>query len=238
MLTLNNLSAHYPEQRQCFSLTAAPGTITALIGPSGAGKSTLLAMLGGFARVDGGELRLNGQDLHGLSPSARPVTTLFQDNNLFWHMNVYQNIAIGLHAGLKLTQSQQQQVRVVAEQVGIGNLLKRKPGQLSGGQQQRVGLARCLVRQRPVLLLDEPFSALDPALRFELLQLLREQTDRLGLIVLLVTHHPEEAARVADRIAYVHDGRILEQGDGALLSAPRTPELKTYLGQSNVRGEE
>ncbi|WP_107851786.1 thiamine ABC transporter ATP-binding protein [Oceanimonas marisflavi] len=238
MLTLNNLSAHYPEQRQCFSLTAAPGTITALIGPSGAGKSTLLAMLGGFARVDGGELHLNGQDLHGLSPSARPVTTLFQDNNLFWHMNVYQNIAIGLHAGLKLTPAQQQQVHAVAEQVGIGNLLKRKPGQLSGGQQQRVGLARCLVRQRPVLLLDEPFSALDPALRFELLQLLREQTDRLGLIVLLVTHHPEEAARVADRIAYVHDGRILEQGDGGLLSAPRTTELRAYLGTAAVRSEE
>ncbi|NHH99654.1 thiamine ABC transporter ATP-binding protein [Oceanimonas sp. MB9] len=238
MLTLNNLSARYPEQRQCFSLTAAPGTITALIGPSGAGKSTLLAMLGGFARVDEGELSLNGQDLHDLAPADRPMTTLFQDNNLFWHMSVYQNIAIGLHAGLKLTQSQQQQVHEVAKQVGIGDLLKRKPAQLSGGQQQRVGLARCLVRRRPVLLLDEPFSALDPALRFELLQLLREQTDQLGLIVLLVTHHPEEAARVADHIAYVHDGRIIEQGDGALLLAPRTSELKAYLGRSAEREEE
>ncbi|WMC10940.1 thiamine ABC transporter ATP-binding protein [Oceanimonas pelagia] len=238
MLTLTNLSAHYPEQRLCFSLSAAPGTITALLGPSGAGKSTLLAMIGGFAGIDSGSLTLSGRELLSLPPAERPLTTLFQDNNLFWHMTVYQNIAIGLDAGLRLNDDQQQQVRQVAAQLNITQLLKRKPAQLSGGQQQRVGLARCLVRNRPVLLLDEPFSALDPALRFELLQLLREQTTRLGLIVLLVTHHPEEAARVADRIAYVHDGRILEQGDRALLLAPRTPELKAYLGMCTGKGKE
>lgn len=238
MLTLNKLSAHYPEQSQCFSLTAAPGTITALIGPSGAGKSTLLAMLGGFAKTDSGSLSLDGVDLLPLSPAERPMTTLFQDNNLFWHMSVQQNIAIGLDPGLRLSVEQQQQVHQVAARLGIEHLLQRKPAQLSGGQQQRVGLARCLVRNRPVLLLDEPFSALDPALRFELLQLLREQTDRQHLIVLLVTHHPEEAARVADRIAYVHDGQILEQGDSKLLSTPRTAELKAYLGKQTVKGEE
>ncbi|MDP5292008.1 thiamine ABC transporter ATP-binding protein [Oceanimonas sp. CHS3-5] len=231
MLTLTNLTAHYPEQKQCFSLSAAPGTITALIGPSGAGKSTLLAMIGGFAKTDSGSLALGEANLLPLSPAERPITTLFQDNNLFWHMSVYQNIAIGLNSGLRLNDAQKRQVQQVASQLGIDTLLERKPAQLSGGQQQRVGLARCLVRNRPVLLLDEPFSALDPALRFELLQLLRELTDKWQLVVLLVTHHPEEAAQVADRIAYVHDGRILEQGDGALLSGPRTSELKAYLGQ-------
>ncbi|MCC4265934.1 thiamine ABC transporter ATP-binding protein [Oceanimonas baumannii] len=233
MLTLTDLTASYPEQSQCFSLTAAPGTITALIGPSGAGKSTLLAMIGGFASVDAGELHLSRQNLLPLTPAERPITTLFQDNNLFWHMTVYQNIAIGLNTALKLTPAQQQRVSEVADKVGLSGLLQRKPAQLSGGQQQRVGLARSLVRNRPVLLLDEPFSALDPALRFELLQLLREQTDKLGLIVLMVTHHPAEAAGIADQIIYIHNGRILEQGDSSLLQAPKSRELSHYLGRGN-----
>ncbi|PSJ44298.1 thiamine ABC transporter ATP-binding protein [Zobellella taiwanensis] len=231
MLELNELSASYPEQQLCFSLRAAPGTITALIGPSGAGKSTMLAMIGGFTGTSSGQLLLDGQSLRSLEPARRPITTLFQDNNLFWHMTVYQNIAIGLHPGLKLSTLQQQEIIRVAEQVGIAGLLERKPGQLSGGQQQRVGLARSLARRQPVLLLDEPFSALDPALRFELLELLRTQTDKLGLTVLLVTHHPDEAARVADRIAFVYDGKIIEQGDRELLSAPRTSALRNYLGR-------
>ncbi|WP_346351478.1 thiamine ABC transporter ATP-binding protein [Oceanimonas sp. AH20CE76] len=238
MLTLTNLAASYPEQTQCFSLTAAPGTITALIGPSGAGKSTLLAMIGGFARVGSGTLSFNGNSLLPLTPAERPITTLFQDNNLFWHMSVQQNIAIGLNAGLRLNEQQQQQVQDVALRLGIDGLLSRKPAQLSGGQQQRVGLARCLVRNRPVLLLDEPFSALDPALRYELLQLLREQTDRMQLTVLMVTHHPSEAAGVANQMAFIHNGRILELGDGELLSAPRTTELRAYLGTTAVIREE
>lgn len=230
MLVLDELRSRYPEQELCFSLRAKAGEITALIGPSGAGKSTLLAMVAGFAQVDSGRLCLDEQDLLPLPPAQRPMTTLFQDNNLFWHMTVYQNIAIGLSPSLQLTAAQREDVEQVARQVGIAALLQRKPASLSGGQQQRVGLARCLARQTPVLLLDEPFSALDPALRFELLDLLRTQTDRLGLTVLLVTHHPDEAARVADRIAFVYDGHILEQGDKGLLSAPRTPALQAYLG--------
>ncbi len=231
MLQLNNLCSRYPEQELCLSLTADAGDITALIGPSGAGKSTLLAMVGGFTPIDSGQLLHDGRELLSLPPAQRPVTTLFQDNNLFWHMTVYQNIAIGLSPTLRLTPAQKVTIEQVAGQVGIEMLLHRKPSSLSGGQQQRVGLARCLARRQPILLLDEPFSALDPALRFELLELLRSQTDRLQLTVLLVTHHPDEAARVADNIAFVHDGRILEQGARELLSAPRTEELKAYLGR-------
>ena len=121
----------------------------------------------------------------------------------------------------------------VARQVGIESLLNRTPNSLSGGQQQRVGLARCLARRQPILLLDEPFSALDPALRFELLTLLRKQTDALGLTVLMVTHHPEEAMRIADQIAFIHNGHILEFGDKTLLTRPQSTELKSYLGHDN-----
>ncbi|WP_116475248.1 thiamine ABC transporter ATP-binding protein [Zobellella maritima] len=230
MLELDRLTSRYPEQSLCFTLQVKPGKITALIGPSGAGKSTLLSMVAGFARVDSGTLSFNGHSLLGMSPAERPITTLFQDHNLFWHMSVYQNIAIGLSPSLRLTTEQESQVQQAAEQLGLAALLARKPGTLSGGQQQRVGLARSLVRRKPLLLLDEPFSALDPALRFELLSLLRQQTDAQELAVLLVTHHPEEAVRVADNIAFVHSGSIVENGGRELLSAPRTEELKAYLG--------
>lgn len=234
MLQLTELCARYPEQELCFTLSAKAGEITALIGPSGAGKSTLLAMIAGFAAIDTGQLLHEGRSLLSLSPAHRPITTLFQDNNLFWHMSVYQNIAIGLSASLRITAGQEAVIQQIARQVDIADLLDRKPSSLSGGQQQRVGLARCLARRQPILLLDEPFSALDPALRFELLDLLRSQTNQLQLAVLLVTHHPDEAARVADNIAFIHNGRILEQGTRELLTDPQTQELKAYLG----RGEE
>ena len=231
MLQLNKLSARYPELDLNFSLSAKAGEITALIGPSGAGKSTLLAMIGGFSPIDSGELLFNGQALDALSPAMRPITTLFQDHNLFWHLNVYQNIAIGLSPSLKINAEQELLIQEVASQVGIADLLKRMPATLSGGQQQRVGLARCLARRRPILLLDEPFSALDPALRFELLALLRAQARQRQLTVLLVTHHPEEAARVAEQLVFIHQGRILEQGNATLLTKPNSDELKAYLGQ-------
>ena len=231
MLELDKLTSRYPEQSLSFSLQVKAGQITALIGPSGAGKSTLLAMVAGFTKIESGMLTFDGKNLLGLPPAKRPITTLFQDNNLFWHMSVYQNIAIGLSPSLRLTPEQKKQVQLAAEQVGLETLLMRMPSTLSGGQQQRIGLARSLVRRKPVLLLDEPFSALDPALRFELLDLLRQQTDMLDLCVLLVTHHPEEAVRVADRIAFVHDGGIVETGGRELLSAPRTEELQAYLGR-------
>lgn len=231
MLQLNKLRARYPELDLNFSLDAKPGEITALIGPSGAGKSTLLAMIGGFSPIDSGELVFNGQSLLPLSPAARPITTLFQDNNLFGHLNVYQNIAIGLSPSLKVNAEQAQLIQESASQVGLLDLLSRMPDTLSGGQQQRVGIARSLARRRPILLLDEPFSALDPALRYELLALLRRQTDQLQLTTLLVTHHPEEAAMVADKLVFINNGQVLEQGNKALLSAPKSAELAAYLGQ-------
>lgn len=233
MLHINRLCTHFPEQELCFSFTSGAGEITALIGSSGAGKSTLLAMIAGFTHTDSGTLTYQQHDLLPLPPAKRPITTLFQDNNLFWHLTVHQNIAIGLEPSLRLSAKQQTLVQEVARQVGIESLLNRTPNSLSGGQQQRVGLARCLARRQPILLLDEPFSALDPALRFELLTLLRKQTDALGLTVLMVTHHPEEAMRIADHIAFIHNGHILEFGDKTLLSHPQSDELKHYLGHDN-----
>lgn len=213
-----------------FDLQLQPGELLVLIGPSGAGKSTLLDLLSGFVPPDGGDVHWQGRSLLGLPPAERPFTTLFQDNNLFEHLSVAQNIALGLSPSLRLTSEQWQHVEAAAARLGIAECLPRRPTALSGGQQQRVALARSLVRRRPFLLLDEPFSALDPALRRELLQTLRQlsHSDQVG--ILLVSHHPEEASQVADRLALVEQGQIAYCGTPDALNDPAQAALRRYLG--------
>ncbi|MGK9880121.1 thiamine ABC transporter ATP-binding protein ThiQ, partial [Salmonella enterica subsp. enterica] len=152
-------------------------------------------------------------DDHTLTPpSRRPVSMLFQENNLFSHLNVQQNIGLGLNPGLTLNASQREKRDAIAHQMGIESLMTRLPGELSGGQRQRVALACCLVREQPVLLLDEPFSALDPALRQEMLTLVSDICRERQLTLLMVSHSVEDAARIAPRSIVVADGRIAWQG--------------------------
>ena len=212
MLTLNNLTYLYQHLPMRFSFEAQAGERLAILGPSGAGKSTLLSLLGGFLPVSQGSLIMNGVDHTGSVPAARPVSMLFQENNLFPHLTVQQNMGLGLHPGLKLTPEQQQQITAIAEQTGLLALLTRLPGQLSGGQRQRVSLARCLLRNQPILLLDEPFSALDPALRGEMLQLVRSVCESRNITLLMVSHSLEDAQQIASRSLVVVDGRIYWDG--------------------------
>ncbi|WP_042866531.1 ATP-binding cassette domain-containing protein, partial [Aeromonas piscicola] len=197
----------------------------------GAGKSTLLGMIAGFVPVESGTLSFDGENLLPLGPAERPVTTLFQDHNLFLHLSVFDNIAIGLHPGLRLSPAQQAQVKQAAERVGLGDMLARLPEQLSGGQQQRVGLARALVRGKPLLLLDEPFSALDPALRREMLAEVARLACEQGITVLMVSHNPEDAQLIADQVLFVDEGRIALQGTPDILQNSDHPGLLRYLGQ-------
>jgi len=212
MLTLNNLTYLYQHLPMRFSFEVQAGQRLAILGPSGAGKSTLLSLLGGFLPVSQGSLIMNGVDHTGSVPAARPVSMLFQENNLFPHLTVQQNMGLGLHPGLKLTPEQQQQITAIAEQTGLQALLTRLPGQLSGGQRQRVALARCLLRNQPILLLDEPFSALDPALRGEMLQLVRSVCESRNITLLMVSHSLEDAQQIASRSLVVVDGRIYWDG--------------------------
>jgi thiamine transport system ATP-binding protein len=212
MLTLNNLTYLYQHLPMRFSFDAQAGERLAILGPSGAGKSTLLSLIGGFLAVDQGQLIMNGEDHTHSVPSARPVSMLFQENNLFPHLTVQQNMGLGLHPGLKLTREQQQQVTNIAEQTGLQEMLTRLPGQLSGGQRQRVALARCLLRNQPILLLDEPFSALDPALRSEMLQLVRSVCETRNITLLMVSHSLEDAQQIAPRSLVIVDGRIYWDG--------------------------
>ncbi|UBO73381.1 thiamine ABC transporter ATP-binding protein [Aeromonas rivuli] len=232
MLIIDELVTSYPDWRVSFSARLAPGQITALIGPSGAGKSTLLGMIAGFVPVESGALTFCDEDLLPLGPAARPVTTLFQDHNLFLHLSVFDNIAIGLHPGLRLNPAQRQQVTDAARRVGLGEMLTRLPEQLSGGQQQRVGLARALVRGKPLLLLDEPFSALDPALRREMLAEVAGLAREQNITVLMVSHNPEDAELIADQLLFVDEGRIALQGLPCLLRDSDHPGLRRYLGLS------
>lgn len=217
MLTLTDVTWLYHHLPMRFSLSVEAGERVAVLGPSGAGKSTLLSLIAGFLEPASGEILLRDEAHTRTAPAQRPVSMLFQENNLFTHLSVRENIGLGLDPGLKLNENQQQRLKTIAEQMAIGDLLERLPSQLSGGQRQRVALARCLVREQPILLLDEPFSALDPALRQEMLQLLDDLCRQQNLTLLMVSHSIEDAARIAQRSLVVVDGRIAWDGDTATL---------------------
>lgn len=212
MLKLTDITWLYHHLPMRFSLTVERGEQVAILGPSGAGKSTLLNLIAGFLTPASGLLTIDGVDHTTTPPSRRPVSMLFQENNLFSHLTVAQNIGLGLNPGLKLNAAQQKKMHAIAHQMGIDNLMARLPGELSGGQRQRVALARCLVREQPILLLDEPFSALDPALRQEMLTLVSTSCQQQKMTLLMVSHSVEDAARIATRSVVVADGRIAWQG--------------------------
>ena len=213
MLKLIDITWLYHHLPMRFTLSVAHGEQIAILGPSGAGKSTLLNLIAGFLTPASGNMVIDGEDHTTTPPSRRPVSMLFQENNLFSHLSVQQNIGLGLNPGLKLNASQREKILHIAQRMGIDSLLERLPSELSGGQRQRVALARCLVREQPILLLDEPFSALDPALRQEMLTLVAEVCREKQLTLLMVSHSVEDAARIAPRSIVVADGRIAWQGD-------------------------
>lgn len=212
MLKLIDITWLYHHLPMRFTLSVSRGEQVAILGPSGAGKSTLLNLIAGFLAPASGTMMIEGEDHTTTPPSRRPVSMLFQENNLFSHLSVQQNIGLGLNPGLKLNALQREKMHHIARQMGLDSLLERLPGELSGGQRQRVALARCLVREQPILLLDEPFSALDPALRQEMLTLVAEVCRDKQLTLLMVSHSVEDAARIAPRSIVVADGRIAWQG--------------------------
>lgn len=226
MINFDHILYRYQQQTMNFHFSVAAGEKIAILGPSGAGKSTLLSLIAGFQFAESGTILLNNEDHTRTPPASRPVSMLFQENNLFAHLTAEQNIALGFHPGMKLNAVQKVQLEQIAEQVSLTPLLKRLPSQLSGGQRQRVALARCLVRSQPVLLLDEPFSALDPALRNEMLALLETICDSRQLTLMMVSHNTDDAVRIAPRAMVVDNGTIAFDGSTAALVSGEVPQAQ------------
>lgn len=212
MLVLDDVQYTYQRELFRFDLEIKRGQIVSLMGPSGAGKSTLLALVAGFINPDLGDILVDGTSIVSKEPYQRPFSMLFQEHNLFAHLSVRDNIGLGLHPGLKLAADQKLLVEQAAKQVGVAEYLDRLPEHLSGGQRQRVALARCFVQPHPMWLLDEPFSALDPVLREEMLTLVKQLATDRGITVLMVTHHLSDARAIASHFAFVAGGQVEASG--------------------------
>jgi iron(III) transport system ATP-binding protein len=218
-------------------LRVEPGAVVSLLGPSGCGKTTLLRAIAGLERLDGGEVRIGDRLVSGpgahVPPERRRVGMVFQDWALFPHLSVAQNVGYGLpraeRAGARVDDA--------LAMVGLGGLGERSPGTLSGGQQQRVALARALAPQPGVLLLDEPFSNLDSALRVQVRTEVHQLLAELAVTTVFVTHDQEEAFVLGDQVAVMHGGRIVQQASpSGLYAQPATPWVATFVGDANLVG--
>ena len=216
-------------------LDIADGEYFVLLGPSGGGKTTLLRSIGGFIRPDSGTVQIKGKNVDNLPPDKRPTSMVFQGFALFPHMSVYENIGYGLKLRSVEKSIIHDRVIKMMDLVGLSGLSDRKPHELSGGQQQRVQLARALILENDVLLLDEPLSALDAQLRKDMCIELKRLQKTVGISFVHVTHNQEEAMSVADRIAIIADGEMVEQGSPKeIYSNPKKKFTAEFIGEKNI----
>ena len=211
------------------------GKLVGLLGPSGSGKTTILRMLAGLEKQDEGDVIIDGKNVNTLTPDQRKIGFVFQNYALFPYMTVYDNIAYGLKVQKRDKKFIKNRVHELLELVGLPGVEKRYPDQLSGGQRQRIALARALAPQPEVLLLDEPFAAIDAKVRKELRTWLRETIDKVGITSIFVTHDQDEAIEIADEIIITNKGRIEQVGNPVeIYENPKTPFVAQFIGQSAV----
>ncbi|MFT4716463.1 MAG: thiamine transport system ATP-binding protein [Paracoccaceae bacterium] len=230
MLHLKDVIIAQGEFRLGANWSVKPKQKLAIIGPSGGGKSTLLSAISGLMPITSGHIFVNGQDVTDAHPAARPISLLFQDHNLFPHLTVGQNVGLGLRPDLKLSHTQHQAIETALHNVGLAGFETRTPANLSGGQRQRVALARALLRDKPLLMLDEPFAALGPALKAEMLELVDQIVRNSGATLLMVTHDPDDAKQIADVTSLVSDGVASPPQETKALFADPPEKLRQYLG--------
>ncbi|ABD53245.1 thiamine ABC transporter ATP-binding protein [Jannaschia sp. CCS1] len=229
MLHLENIRVRQGSFTLSAHLTIAKGARVALMGASGSGKSTLLSTLSGFLWPDAGRITMAGADVAKTPVADRPISILFQDGNLFPHLSVFDNVALGIRPNLKLGSEDERRVTRALTQVGLEGMEQRKPSALSGGQQSRVALARMLLRDKPVALLDEPFSALDPGLRREMLSLVRKLCDETGQTLIMATHDLRDAERLCDRVLLLDDGKVVLDAPLAEAVANNAEPLRPWM---------
>jgi putative spermidine/putrescine transport system ATP-binding protein len=235
-LTINGVSKSFGTSFAVrdFSLDVEDGELVCLLGPSGSGKSTLLRMIGGFERPTGGSILIDAKDVTDLPPEKRPTGMVFQSHALWTHMDVFNNIAFGLKLRHLPKAEIRDRVEGALELVGLSNYGKRQTTQLSGGQQQRVALARSLVLEPKILLLDEPFASLDQHLRERLREEVKDIQQRLGITTLFVTHGQDEALALADRIVVMRDGGTEQIAPpDVIYREPQTAFVAGFIGSMN-----
>ena len=230
MIELQNTEYQYDNFNMHFVLNIAAKERVVIVGPSGAGKSTLLSLIAGFIFPNGGQIILNQQNVTTTLPGKRPVSMLFQNNNLFSHLTVEQNIALGIKPLLKLSRAEQTIIGDILVRVGLEGFNQRYPEQLSGGQRQRVALARCLIQHRPILLLDEPFSALDQALRFEMLALVNQVCSEFNLTLMMVSHYLDDSLHHFSRCLVIDNGKIIFNAAPKQLWQSENQKIANLLG--------
>lgn len=232
MLELDGVTIRQGDFHLRASFQVGAGERVAVIGPSGAGKSTLLGAIAGFVTLNAGAIRWHGTRIDTLPPAQRPLSILFQDNNLLPHLSVFDNIALGIDPSLRLTSDQRAQVGQAMARAGLSGLAARRPAELSGGQISRAALARVLLRSRPLILLDEPFAALGPALKREMLDLVAQIAGEQGATLLMITHDPADARYLCPQTVVVADGVAAAPEPTAELLDNPPPPLAAYLGPS------
>ncbi|HWJ74428.1 MAG TPA: ABC transporter ATP-binding protein [Kaistia sp.] len=236
-LVIDRLSKQFSGTRAVADVEVAidDGELVCLLGPSGCGKSTVLRMIAGFERPTAGRILIDGEDVVALPPDRRPTGMVFQSHALWSHMTVFQNVAFGLKLRRLSRAAIREKVAGVLDLVGLTGFEARYPGQLSGGQQQRVAIARCVVLEPKILLMDEPFSALDAHLRVRLREEVRAIQRRLGLTTIFVTHDQEEALTLADRVVVMRSGTVEQIGSpSAIYAEPATRFVAGFIGTMNL----
>jgi sulfate transport system ATP-binding protein len=214
------------------------GMLIGLLGPSGGGKTTVLRMLAGLEDPDSGEIWFHGKKVNDIPPQQRGIGLVFQNYALFRHMSVYDNIAFGLTVQKRSKQHIKERVTELVELTGLKGLEKRLPHQLSGGQRQRVAFARAIAPEPQLLLLDEPFAAIDAKVRKELRTWLKSMISRLGITTIFVTHDQEEAVEVADQIMIINQGHLEQKGSPIqIYQHPQTSFVASFIGESNQVSE-
>ena len=217
------------------SFSIEQGSLAALLGPSGSGKTTILRMIAGLETPDSGDIIIDGQRVNDASPSERGIGFVFQNYALFRYMTVQENIAFGLEVKKASKAEIKQRVEELIELIGLQGMEKRYPNQLSGGQRQRVAFARALAPNPKLLLLDEPFAAIDAKIRQELRTWLRDLISRIGVTCIFVTHDQDEAVEVADEIIVTNEGRVEQVGrPGQIYREPATPFVAKFIGDSTT----
>jgi len=212
LLSIKDLQYQYKNANDTYTydLEVQPSEVVAILGQSGSGKSTLLDIVAGFIEPSSGSVKLDGQELLGLSVEKRPITILFQSHNLFEHLSVQKNILLGVNKTLNDSIEEVEKVRTILKEVGLEAHEYKLASELSGGQQQRVALARVLIRRESILLLDEPFTGLDETTRLEMLDLVKKITQEHNLHTIMITHDREDAERIANHVYQMQNHTLVK----------------------------